>query len=741
MFSASSILKKLTLGGVIFVMLFGMLAAPLSTNAQGAALRGAREAAGMEPAGGSGTTLECGIVAVTIGDSSIAGCMAGVMYNIMSLFAWLMGAAAMVFSASVYWTVVQLSVFISGLTAISSSWSVLRDLANILLLFGFIAIGVMTILDSHEYGAKRLLPKLLIAAVMLNFSLFITKAIVDVGNVFAIQFYKPLNGGNISEPTFNPSTEPISSAFMEATGLTKIYEATSANQNIGIEPLKIMFVAFMGIILFVIGAFVFLALAFVFIARIVTLIFLMIVSPVGFVAGVIPGLSDQGSKWWKALINNALLGPIVMLCLLISINVITKGLSKTLLGSDAGGGGWLGWLTDPNTGVNGASGLASWSNLMLVFITSAGFMMASIIVAKQLSTIGAGFAMNMSKKVVSFPFSFASRPIARGLRGAGNAVDRAYNQSLSRRSKFTRSALRTLGIDDAVAAVKKSGEAAYGAKVGGFRSSKEIDEWKTHREHDVEDAEKKVKLRKAIATNNTPEIEKILQSLNAHSIEEAIKAGSENEVAAIGKALSPERFEEVMKNKDISENKKHAMQGARFTGVDASNVKNLSNKDLEQFAKADAARFETLMNATGTDGKSFFKEDQLETLGKSNALSSEQRRIAKANTTAGRIEGHIDNGNMAAAKLLAATLNPEHKEKLSPKYFSSNAVIDTFEPGDLNTLMASKKLNPETVRAIITRITDPNAGIPIDQRRRIRKYFEDNEWARGLWQYDLNTPI
>ena len=76
-----------------------------------------------------------------------------------------------------------------------NGWAVTRDLANMLFIFILLFIAIATILQISSYGAKSLLARLVIIALLLNFSLFITRVVVDVSNVTARLFYNGISGG------------------------------------------------------------------------------------------------------------------------------------------------------------------------------------------------------------------------------------------------------------------------------------------------------------------------------------------------------------------------------------------------------------------------------------------------------------------------------------------------------------------------------------------------------------------
>ncbi|OGG94158.1 hypothetical protein A3G63_02030 [Candidatus Kaiserbacteria bacterium RIFCSPLOWO2_12_FULL_52_8] len=225
--------------------------------------------------------------------------LGSVMTWIMTLFAWLLGVAAITLDNAVYFTVVTMGDVVNDLSAIGVAWRILRDIGNIFLIFGFLAIGISIILGTELFGWKsNLLPKLLISAVLLNFSLFMTEAVVDVGNLFATQFYTQINGGQPAEPTNYSGfmNEGISNKIMGQVGLQRIY-GDAMNNTLVFAPGSSIVIGFMGIILFMITGFVMFALAFILIARFVVLVFIIIAAPVGFAGYAIPKLEGMSKKW------------------------------------------------------------------------------------------------------------------------------------------------------------------------------------------------------------------------------------------------------------------------------------------------------------------------------------------------------------------------------------------------------------------------------------------------------------
>ena len=329
----------------------------------------------------------------------------GWMAYIVQLFAWLLGVAALDLDSVVYITVVAMGNYVRNLAAVDATWRILRDIGNIVLIFGFLALGITTILDVNWYGdRKKLLPMLLVVAVFLNFSLFISEAVIDTGNLFATQFYTQINGGQpaaLAAPTLSSiNNEGISNAIMTSLGLQTI-EGDAKNPSEAAKLFKDSFtIGFMSILLFLVAAFVMFSLSFILIARFVILIFLIITAPIGFAGLIVPKLSGTAKKWWSTLFQQTITAPVLLLLLYIALRVITDG--HFLIGMTPHGvvPSWTG------TSTNNIPGFAS---MMISFLIGMGLLAAVVIVAKEMSAFGADHVMKIGKNAVSGATNFAKR--------------------------------------------------------------------------------------------------------------------------------------------------------------------------------------------------------------------------------------------------------------------------------------------------------------------------------------------
>ena len=99
----------------------------------------------------------------------------------------IMAVAGVLFNEALTYTIVDFSktfgLFDDGVNA---AWGGFRDIANIVMISMFVFVAFNIILGLTTYGTKKFVVTILIVSVLINFSLFFTKAAVDVSNVLAI---------------------------------------------------------------------------------------------------------------------------------------------------------------------------------------------------------------------------------------------------------------------------------------------------------------------------------------------------------------------------------------------------------------------------------------------------------------------------------------------------------------------------------------------------------------------------
>ena len=265
------------------------------------------------------------------GWAGIQGCMAAIGYSVLSFFAVFLGIAGILLNTAIALTVQSMDVYVNGApnttTSIELAWRLFRDLGNVVILFVLLFSSIGIILRTDVLVPRGTLAKIIIAAFLINFSLFFTKVIIDISNVFTFTIHQQIEeiGEQTSEDTIAIG---VAGAFMKGLAPQRIIkdidEALKTANGAQIS-MNIIQQSILGSVVILVATFVFLVMAAMLLVRFVILLLLLITSPIGVVGGLIPKLATYSKQWWSTLIGQAMFAPILMLFMLITVLVINSG--------------------------------------------------------------------------------------------------------------------------------------------------------------------------------------------------------------------------------------------------------------------------------------------------------------------------------------------------------------------------------------------------------------------------------
>jgi hypothetical protein len=316
--------------------------------------------------------------------------VAGFLYRVvLSLTGWMLFVGGMLLDYGINTFVINFgTVFNSGGVgeAVNQLWAMVRDLFNILFIFGLVYIGFKMILNSDDSQTKKTLISLIIAALLMNFSLFITKFVVDFSNILASEV--ALAGfENTNALGDDISSISVGNTFFDLMGVARFLETNPSLTDA--EPWSFIFG--MGIIN-IIGAFAFGVGGIMLVIRFIALSVYMVLSPFMFLGWIFPGFQSMSSKYWSGFFKQAFYAPVYIVMVFFSAtilrNLFGSGGSAQKGGLDENlqqGANTFGTVTGDLTAVadNFAGGLGP-------FILSAGFLIAAVQVAGKLSADGSG---------------------------------------------------------------------------------------------------------------------------------------------------------------------------------------------------------------------------------------------------------------------------------------------------------------------------------------------------------------
>jgi hypothetical protein len=263
----------------------------------------------------------------------------------------ILGFAGLAFNQAIEFSILNMSSHVGGLEAIDVGWALFRDMINMGLIFILLYISIGTILGLGGFASKKTIGNVILVALFINFSLFATRLIIDVSNVFAVGMYNNIqNSQNIdstatsetsrgtgdTQESFKTSNVGLSGAIMRPLVLTFVYnptvnDGTTASlasalwgpirgavggvSNIIADPWKIFVTTIMGSVMMLIAAFVFFAGAIMFLTRYVVLLFVMVASPLAFGSLAFPGGKKFFDQWLGYLTNYAFFAPVYLFLL------------------------------------------------------------------------------------------------------------------------------------------------------------------------------------------------------------------------------------------------------------------------------------------------------------------------------------------------------------------------------------------------------------------------------------------
>ena len=229
--------------------------------------------------------------------------------------------------------------------AIESMWVVIRNISSIFIIFGLLYTSVATILDASKTSVKKMVGSIIMAGLLINFSLFFTKILIDTSNIVSMQFYRAIapdfknadltkDGiGKLLSSAYKDGG--ISNIFQQSLKIPKLYTAGKDGGFLkGINVLgNIQFATYGGAILMIIAGLSFFAAALAFIVRLIMLLLAMAFSPLFFVGMIFPKIQAEAKTYVDKFIGQLTFMPIYLLLMYVALRFISDGDGKGFFAS------------------------------------------------------------------------------------------------------------------------------------------------------------------------------------------------------------------------------------------------------------------------------------------------------------------------------------------------------------------------------------------------------------------------
>jgi hypothetical protein len=214
-------------------------------------------------------------------------------------------------------------------------WSTLRNLANILFVIAFFAVifSQATSVGISAYGIRKMLPRIIVSAILVNLSYYLCIFAIDISNIIGAGFTGLIQAAApaaIGAAADNNPWEEAGSAILAF----QVAGAAAA----GAAAIAVFFTGFF----FALAVTAFLAIFFtlvILMVRHALLILLIILSPLAFVAYILPNTESIFDKWRKTFISLLVMYPLIAL-----LFAGTKLASDILISTHQGDGSVGGWI-------------------------------------------------------------------------------------------------------------------------------------------------------------------------------------------------------------------------------------------------------------------------------------------------------------------------------------------------------------------------------------------------------------
>ncbi len=250
------------------------------------------------------------------GEMNLSACLVeGVYYLILTPSAWFARTTGELFDYFIQYSLDTNSYRGHG-NFIERGWSIVRDIGNVLFIFALLYIAITHILQAGTSGTKKFLINLIIAALLINFSLFFARVIIDAGNILARAFYNNIeipNDDNIEYHTISQGiVMHVNPQRILGSDLFTPRHTTTEDGT----PQALVGKVDNGYALVILGAsaavnitmgITFLSVALLFVGRVVGLWFLMIFSPFALASIAMPnGKSMFGQFSWDGWVGQTM---------------------------------------------------------------------------------------------------------------------------------------------------------------------------------------------------------------------------------------------------------------------------------------------------------------------------------------------------------------------------------------------------------------------------------------------------
>jgi len=212
-------------------------------------------------------------------------------------------------------------------TEVIIGWTIVRDTINSFFIVVLIGIAISTIIRFQPFNFRQALPKLILAAILVNFSRTLCLLAINFSTAVMFTFIDAIGE---AWPGFLVGLRAPAVAAIDRGTLSGLYgtakdvsteQAVIDAAAIPINQLSAILAAVIAIIMLMIVFIALMYIVIILVVRIVTLWMLMILSPLAFFLYGVPGskASSYWSEWLQEFIKHVIVGPLLAFFLYLDI--------------------------------------------------------------------------------------------------------------------------------------------------------------------------------------------------------------------------------------------------------------------------------------------------------------------------------------------------------------------------------------------------------------------------------------
>ncbi|MFA6194848.1 MAG: hypothetical protein WC719_03860 [Patescibacteria group bacterium] len=329
-----------------------------------------------------------------------------VISGILGVFIWALGVILVLVIKGLI-IIAQYQDFI-GSDAVRLGWVIVRDICNMFFVVVLLIIAFGTILHLENYSYKKWLPKLILMAVLINFSKTICGLMIDAAQVVMLTFvnaFKDVGGANLTD----------------ILGLSNI--VTMAKDDSSMSLWTVVGAYVLGIIYLLVAVVVIVTMMMMLVMRLVMIWIYVVLSPAAYLLSAFPGGQKYASQWWSEFTKNLVVGPVLAFFIWLSFAALQTYTQDTSVNTKvAAEMSAIGDTTASGTNAMVATKASSPASL-IQFVIAIGMLLGGLKISQEIGGAAGSMAgKGMSK--ISSGASFATGKITGAGKGLGKWTGR-----------------------------------------------------------------------------------------------------------------------------------------------------------------------------------------------------------------------------------------------------------------------------------------------------------------------------